>query len=150
MAGVIARVLAVWGVTVARASARDQSPAAISTAATAVATAPGPAYDAHERAHAIGRIGAVRVGRAILAGGRGQSKRNHGAASMTRPRGRRQGASKAAAPLSMIPDAISDFCQLTDWSEWDTDAIESAGYLAIQCASLATAAVRIAAGGPTQ
>ena len=69
---------------------------------------------------------------------------------MTRPRGRRQGASKAAAPLSMIPDAISDFCQLTDWSEWDTDAIESAGYLAIQWESRAIAAVRIAAGGPTQ
>ena len=50
----------------------------------------------------------------------------------------------------MIPDAISDFCQLTDWSEWDTDAIESAGYLAIQWESRAIAAVRIAAGGPTQ
>ena len=83
-------------------------------------------------------------------GGRGQSKRNHGAASITRPRGRRQAESNAAAPLSKIPDAISDFCQLTDWSEWDTDAIESAGYLAIQWESRAIAAVRIAAGEPTQ
>ena len=41
--GVIARVRAVWGKTIASDKARPQIPAAISTAAVAVAIAAGPA-----------------------------------------------------------------------------------------------------------
>ena len=115
----IARVRSVWGVTVSEGQrARPNARGDLDRGRRRRDRGRAGRIRRRERAKAIAGVGAIRVCRAILTGGWGEVQRNHNTASITRPRGRRQEASNDAAPLDMIPDAISDFDQLTVWSLW--------------------------------